>query len=274
MIKHLRIFSLILGLIIVVSIQSVECFAQGKVNRKSNAISKTTSVQKNNLAPHWASDITSEKKRVINGIIANMVNVSGGEYIMGYNPGYGCEKPEHNVYVKSFYICKFEVTQREWAAIMGYNPSYFKGENNPVENVTYTNCSGFIRELNRLSGLKFRLPSEEEWEYAAKGGNRSLGFDHCGSNNIAEVAWYNANSGGTTHIVGSKKSNELGLYDMCGNVLEFVSSTWSDNYNEPRTSQYNVGRGGDFSDEEGGCRMSYRVRPIGASKGTGLRLAM
>lgn len=249
-------------------------FGQGKIHRNQNSKSKTTSIQRSDIIPRWASDVTADKKKIINGILANMVKVSGGEYTMGFNPGYGCEKPEHSVYVKPFYICKFEVTQREWAGIMGYNPSHFQGDNNPVETVSYANCLGFIRELSRLSGLNFRLPSEEEWEYAAKGGNRSLGFNHCGSNNIDEVAWYKLNSGGTTHIVGTKKPNELGLYDMSGNVLEFVSSMWCDNYNEPRTSQYNVGRGGDFSDEENGCRMSYRVRPLRAAKGTGLRLAM
>ncbi|MBR0324280.1 MAG: SUMF1/EgtB/PvdO family nonheme iron enzyme, partial [Bacteroidales bacterium] len=123
--------------------------------------------------------------------------------------------------MSTFYIGKYEVTQAEWKAVMGTNPSRHKGDNLPVENVTWFDCQEFIRKLNELTGKQFRLPTEAEWEYAARGGKHSYGAKYAGDNDIDNVAWYGDNSNNTTHPVGLKRPNELGLYDMTGNVQEW-----------------------------------------------------
>ena len=115
-------------------------------------------------------------------------------------------------------IGKYEVTQALWKAVMENNPSGFKGDNLPVECVSWYDCQKFISKLNRITGKKFRLPTEAEWEYAARGGKKSRGYQYSGSNNISDVAWYIINSGDKTHAVGTKQGNELGIYDMSGNV--------------------------------------------------------
>jgi len=169
----------------------------------------------------------AERDRIIQNLIANMVYVEGGTFSMGATPEQqngsyrsNC-KSTHCVTLSSFEIGKYEVTQAEWQAVMGSNPSEHKGKNLPVERVDWYDCQKFIRKLNAITGRHFRLPSEAEWEYAARGGNRSHGYRYAGSNNLSEVAWYYDNSNGMTHPVGTKKPNELGLYDMCGNVEEW-----------------------------------------------------
>ena len=153
---------------------------------------------------------------VKDGISIEMVKVEAGSFMMGATPEMknpdDDEKPFHRVTLTNdYYIGKYEVTQKLWQAVMGSNPSYFKGNNLPVENVCWNNCQEFISKLNSLTGRNFRLPSEAEWEYAARGG----------SNNLDAVAWYDGNSGNKTHAVGTKQPNELGLYDMAGNVWEW-----------------------------------------------------
>ena len=133
------------------------------------------------------------------------------------------EKNVHQEWLSSFLICKHEVTQAEWEVIMGSNPSKFKGVNRPVENVSLDDCWTFIRKLNSITGKKFRLPTEAEWEYAARGGNKSKGYKYSGSNTLDDVAWYSDNSGKETHAVMTKQANELGLFDMSGNVQEECS---------------------------------------------------
>ncbi len=160
-----------------------------------------------------------------------IVLVKVGCYQMGDTFGDGSEpeKPVHEVCVDDFYIGKYEVTQIEWEAVMGDNPSGFKGcDNCPVENVGWDDVQKFINKLNQKTGKKYRLPTEAEWEYAARSGGKKERYS--GGNDPDSVAWYNSNSGKKTHPVGQKKSNGLGLYDMSGNVEEFVSDWYGENY--------------------------------------------
>jgi formylglycine-generating enzyme required for sulfatase activity len=148
---------------------------------------------------------------------------------------------------------------------MGSNPSYFKGDNLPVEKVSWNDCQEFIRKLNGLTGKNFRLPTEAEWEYAARGGNRSGGTEYAGSNSIGSVAWYTENSGRKTHTVKGKSPNELGLYDMSGNVWEWCSDWYGDydsgsqtNPKGPSIGSYRVLRGGGWYGSARYCRVSGR----------------
>ena len=181
------------------------------------------------------------------------------------NP-YEIEKPMHRVTLTNdYYIGKYEVTQALWQAMMGSNPSRFKGNNLPVENVSWNDCQDFVSKLNVMTGKKFRLPTEAEWEYAAKGGKKGRGYQYSGSNTLGDVAWYGKNSGHKTHAVGAKQPNELGIYDMTGNVFEWCQD-WYDSYSSsPQTNpigaasgSYRVIRGGSWGSSAGNCRSSYR----------------
>ena len=163
---------------------------------------------------------------ILQNLANNMVYVEGGSFHMGNNISRDCdafedEMPIHEVNTSSFYISKYEVTQEEWMFVMGNNPSLFGGSKRPVDNISWDDCQLFIKKLNELTGKQFRLPTEAEWEYAARGGKLSHGFKYAGSNIIQDVAWFEGNSDGQTHEVGSKMPNELGLYDMSGNVFEW-----------------------------------------------------
>ena len=199
----------------------------------------------------------------------NMVYVQGGTFMMGADASnkdaYKDEKPAHQVTLSSYYICKYEVTQALWQEVMGSNPSNFKGDNLPVENVSWNDCQEFISKLNALTGQHYRLPTEAEWEFAARGGNSSRGYKYSGSNTLSDVAWYDDNSGNKTHLVGTKSPNELGLYDMIGNVREWCSD-WYGDYNSsaqtnpagPSRGTYRVYRGGGWFDNARLCRASCR----------------
>lgn len=162
------------------------------------------------------------------------------------------EKPTHNVTLSSYYICKYEVTQALWRAVMGSNPSYFKGDNLPVECVSWNDCQTFINRLNSYTGRNFRLPTEAEWEFAARGGNYSRHYKYSGSNYIGDVAWYTDNSGSRTHPVGTKQANELGLYDMSGNVYEWCSD-WYGSYSSYSQSNPTGAASGSGRVKRGGC---------------------
>ena len=208
----------------------------------------------------------------VNGVTFNMIKVDGGTFIMGAtsemtNPD-SDEKPTHQVTLSSYYIGETEVTQALWTAVMGNNPSsfsYFKDANLPVENVSWEDCQTFIGKLNGLIGKRFRLPTEAEWEYAARGGNRSNHTQYSGGSMIDDVAWYDGNSGSKTHSVKTKKPNELGLYDMSGNVWEWCqdwygsySSNAQTNPTGPDSGSGRVNRGGSWRISEGCCRSSFR----------------
>ena len=207
---------------------------------------------------------------VKDGISIDMVRVEAGTFTMGatleMEDPEEWEKPAHQVTLtNNYYIGKYEVTQALWKAVMGKNPSIFNGDNLPVENVSWKDCQKFINKLNRITGKKFRLPTEAEWEYAARGGNKSRGYHYSGSNNISNVACYNGNSGKKTHVVGSKQGNELGIYDMTGNVWEWCHD-WFGSYGS--SSQVNptgansgscrVNRGGSWNSNARICRSLCR----------------
>ena len=199
-----------------------------------------------------------------------MVYVSGGTFTMGATAEQGSdardsEKPIHKVTLSSFSIGRYEVTQEEWQAVMGNNPSRYKGAKLPVENVSWNDCQEFIRKLNDLTGKQFRLPTEAEWEYAARGGNNSRGYKYAGSNDIGSVAWYDSNSDRQTHPVGQKYPNELGLYDMSGNVWEWCSDRYGAyssssqvNPKGPSSGSDRVRRGGCWLSNARNCRVSPR----------------
>ena len=232
--------------------------------------------------------LTTADWNVVNAMIANMVYVQGGTFMMSATSEQGSdaesdEKPAHRVTLSGFYIGKYEVTQREWRAVMGSNPSYYKEDNGPVTDVSWNICQEFLRRLNSLTGKNFRLPTEAEWEYAARGGNRSRGYKYSGSDNLGEVAWYDGNSGGGIRDVGTKRPNELGIYDMSGNVWEWCQD-WYGSYSNlsqtnptgPSSGSYRVNRGGGWDDDAWFCRSSDRGinLPDHSDDILGLRLAL
>ena len=212
------------------------------------------------------------KTFTVNGVSFNMIKVQGGTFTMGATSEQGSdardsEKPTHQVTLSDYMIGETEVTQELWKAVMGSNPSYFSGTNLPVEKVSWNDCQTFIRKLNRLTGKKFRLPTEAEWEYAARGGNKSKGYKYAGSNTLSDVAWYADNSGSKTHPVKQKQANELGLYDMSGNVWEWCqdwdgeySSSAQTNPTGPSSGFCRVCRGGSESYSPFYCRVAYRSK--------------
>ena len=217
-----------------------------------------------------------------------MVRVEGGTFTMGAtseqgNSAYSDEKPTHHVTLNTYFIGETEVTQKLWQAVMGNNPSKFKGAKRPVEQVSWGDCQDFIQRLNQLTGRSFRLPTEAEWEYAARGGKKSKGYKYAGSSSIGDVAWYDGNSGKQTHDVATKRANELGLYDMSGNVCEWCQDWkgWysSDSQTNPTgdiSGDYRVIRGGSHSLYDWSCRVSNRsaTGPWGSDCMLGLRLVL
>ncbi|MBR5147045.1 MAG: formylglycine-generating enzyme family protein [Bacteroidales bacterium] len=238
--------------------------------------------------------IQLENKTItVNGVTFTMVAVEGGLFAMGAQnvdpnePNYDSEAwdreaPVHLVTLSDYYIGETEVTQELWEAVMGTQPSHFIGDKKPVEQVTWYNCQSFVMKLNQLTGMKFRFPTEAEWEFAAKGGNKSEGYYYSGSDDINDVAWYAA-EGKKTREVKTKMPNELGIYDMCGNVMEWCYDLFGD-----YTSDHQVNPTGSTSGTDcmvrGGCCLSDATycrttvrsffHPGGQSYGIGFRLAL
>lgn len=197
--------------------------------------------------------INIENKDVI-----EMVPVEGGTFLMG---------GKLNVTLSDFEIGKYPVTQKQWRKIIGTNPSHFSGDDLPVENVSWNDAQEFIKQLNVIDpGKNYRLPTEAEWEYAARGGRLSKGYEYAGSNDLNKVGWYCNNSDRKTHSVGQLKPNELGIHDMSGNVCEWCED-WcehypdeaEENYSGPQTGIYCVLRGGSWYLNDYNCRSANRV---------------
>lgn len=213
-----------------------------------------------------------------------MVYVPGGLFMMGSIDGRDDTAP-HSVELSTFYIAKYEVTQKLWKKVMGNNPSEVKGDNLPVTNISWVMVKEFLTKLNELTGKRYRLPTEAEWEFAARGGLKSKNSIYAGSNNLNSVAWYANNSKEKVHPVGKKAPNELGIFDMTGNVWEWVNDWYSSMYYEesektnplgPGSATYRVIRGGAYAEIDEDCRIFTRLSfdPNSSNPAIGFRLAM
>ena len=281
-----RIFTILAFLLCVLMVN-----AQGIIVRKSSQKQPTTQTTTKTPVKKTSATTSStntNRQRILQELADNMVYVQGGTFTMGATDEQGSdaedwEKPAHSVTLSSYYIGKTEVTQELWQAVMGSNPSRFKGNRKPVEQVSWNDCQIFISKLNSLTGKKFRLPTEAEWEFAAQGAIKSKDYKYSGSNTLDDVAWYYGNSGKTTHEVGTKSPNELGLYDMTGNVYEWCND-WYGNYScspsnnptGPSSGTYRVDRGGGWRSIARYCRSSYRIHgaPVNRHFDLGLRLCL
>ena len=264
--------------------------SEGQTASISGSLTSSTSSSSANTLSSSASSLSGNALTipVKNGISIEMVKVEAGSFNMGATPEMinpdTDEKPVHRVTLTNdYYIGKYEVTQALWQAVMGSNPSHFKGDDLPVEQVSWNDCQDFISKLNAMTGKRFRLPSEAEWEYAARGGKKSRGYQYSGSNTLGDVAWYEGNSGSKTHAVGTKQPNELGIYDMTGNVWEWCQDWYGSYSSSPQTNptgavrgSFRVGRGGSWYHSARNCRSSYHDFDTPVSRGNylGLRLIL
>ena len=258
-----------------------------KAERNDKTVTKTINVTQS--GGDNSVKLTFNQTITVNGVSFTMIAVEGGTFSMGATSEQGSdaesdEKPVHNVTLSDYYIGETEVTQELWEAVMGNNPSCHSGyPQRPVERVSWNDCQEFIKKLNQLTGNNFRLPTEAEWEYAARGGNKSLDYKYSGSDIVGVVAWYDGNSSSRTHDVKTKQANELGIYDMSGNVYEWCQD-WYGNYSS--NSQINptgltsgssrVYRGGSWGDFAWDCRVSNRSYgyPGRRNFNLGLRLSL
>ncbi len=302
-IKMKNLFVL-LGVSLVVAIGFCGCGKEAEARAKVEAKAKAEAEERK---------IKEEPKKTItiaDGVSLTMIRVEPGSFRMGSENGFSEEKPVHQVTLtKPYYLGETEVTQAQWRAVMGNNPSYFQGDDRPVENVSWNEAMAFCQKLNDEGkaprGWKFTLPTEAQWEFAARGGNRSRGYTYSGSNDVDDVAWYYGNSGRErlddlnvvateaydklqsnacqTHAVRQKGANELGFYDMSGNVLEWCLD-WDGSYSSgavtdpqgPDNGSFRVLRGGGWSDDARYCRSAYRdsLGPGGRISYLGFRLAL
>ena len=224
-------------------------------------------------------------KRKYRKAVVGMVYVKGGTFQIVNNGSESTTKPLTEVKLDDFFIGIYEVTQKKWMDIMGNEPSSFNHcDSCPVEQVSWNDVQEFIKKLNSISKFNYRLPTEAEWEYAARGGNKSQGFNYSGSNTVSDVAWFTENSGLKTHSI-LKKPNELGIYNMSGNVWEWCSDWYDENsfnnspLNNPQgpiEGTHHVYRGGGWSSAEMLCKVSYRNtgEPNSREDNIGFRIAI
>ena len=260
---------------------------QSKPKPRSNTPTQTR--PQSQPAQGSSSSQGGNKTFTANGVSFTMIYVQGGTFTMGATSEQGSdvesdEKPAHSVTLSSYYIGETEVTQALWQAVMGSNPSNFTGDSRlPVEQVSWEDCQTFISRLNSLTGQHFRLPTEAQWEFAARGGNRSRGYKYSGSNNVGVVAWYDYNSSGKIHEVAAKAPNELSIYDMSGNVWEWCqdwygsySSSAQTNPTGPLSGSSRVNRGGSGLNDARLCRVAFRgdASPDFRDSRLGFRLAL
>ena len=292
-------YLLIMLLLMLASFTAGLEYPRGDVDHDGQvSISDVTTLIDYLLTSEWPEDETQVETFMVNGVLFNMVAVEGGTFTMGSTAEQGDdgdddENPSHQVTLSSYSIGETEVTQALWKAVMETNPSQHTGDlNRPVEDVTWNDCQEFITKLNQMTGRTFRLPTEAEWEFAARGGNKCQFYKYAGGNTIDEVAWYYENSYAVgwdspdygTHAVATKSPNELGLYDMSGNVWEWCNDKYGEYTSEAQTNPtgpttntpYRVRRGGAWGFNAKDCRVSCRgynglndARPY-----IGLRLAL
>ena len=273
--KSYKRFAVILVVSIVVGIALIILFAKG-----------CSTAGGDDNEPKMVFD-GRDKTYTANGVSFTMKPVAGGTFTMGatseQQDSEDDELPTHTVTLSDYYIGETEVTQELWTAVMGSNPSYFRGNmQRPVEQVSWDDCQTFIQKLNRLTGANFRLPTEAEWEFAARGGRNSRGYQYSGSSNLGDVAWYGENyETGTTHPVKTKSPNELGIYDMSGNVYEWCQDRWGKYSSSSQTNPTGPSKG-SRSVYRGGCWVSSARDCRSANRHTfdiigfylGLRLAL
>ncbi len=250
-----------------------------------------------NLTSQMLGEIGSSNSRpqhqnfteTVKGVSFNMIYVAGGTFTMGCTPEQSSdcesdEKPAHSVTLTNYYIGETEVTQGLWHAVMGNNPTDLKqGNDYPVEMVSWQDAMDFCSRLSELTGRTYTLPTEAQWEYAARGGNKSRGYIYAGSNYIDNVGWDDNDDGYTTHTVKSKLSNELGIYDMSGNVWEWCKD-WYSSYSSnsqtnpigPSSGSYRVLRGGSWGNNAHSCRITVRDYSTSTNVGSiiGLRVVL
>ena len=265
-------------LILAIALGATSCSKKKKYHEETTTSEKSSS----------SSGSSSTKTFTVNGVEFKMIKVDGGTFTMGATGGMvdaaaDNQFPTHKVTLSSYYIGETEVTQELWVALMDNNPSHFKGGKLPVECVTWPECQKFITKLNELTGEQFRLPTEAELEFAARGGNKSKKYNYSGGVVLDDVAWYGGNSDGHTHDIGTKHPNELGIYDMTGNVWERLQD-WYGEYdpsaqNNPKGASSGLircTRGGGWYDYGVGYYISVRGGdgPDVRHDDMGLRLAM
>lgn len=229
----------------------------------------------------------------VSGLDMKMIFVEGGAFSMGAtaeqeDDANDCDSPNEYpvraITLDSFYIAECEVTQSQWRKVMGSNPSCSEGEDLPVENVSWNDAKEFCEKLSELTGRKYMLPTEAQWEYAARGGKKSKGFKYSGSNDSDDVAWHFYNSDNSIHSVKTKLPNELGLYDMSGNALEWCQDRYRNKYDEsdtinpagPSSGSSRVRRGGSWFADVRDCRVSSRGGEAAdyRDSGSGFRVAL
>ena len=285
--KMNRLFFRVMAVLLAIS-AGLPIMAQGViVYKKNGTFEKFPYEQIDSIVTYNYDDpdpapVTGDAEFTVNGAMFKMIFVEGGTFSMGSDSGASDEKPVHSVTLSDYMIGETEVTQELWQAVMGDNPSSFTGDmQRPVESVYWNDCQYFIEKLNELTGEHFSLPTEAQWEYAARGGKYSEGYAYSGSNTVDDVAWYYLNSSSSTHPVKTKQPNELGLYDMTGNVQEWCQD-WYGNYSSssvadpvgPSSGDYRVLRGGAWY--YSAVRVSDRsyLAPIGMEFTKGFRLAL